>query len=118
MTCGWCGNTASAGDCKDDMACAQRMAESVADPVKKLRAELAEAREAIALWKDEYESEVQAKAEWMKDANRMMKQRDEARALLREAAPWLLADAKLNKGYGTKVLELHGRIHAMLGEES
>lgn len=40
------------------------------------------------------------------------------RALLREAGAWMLADAKMNKGYAEKVLELHGRITATLAVES
>ncbi len=37
--------------------------------------------------------------------------------LLREAAPWLLADPKMNPGYGAKVLDLHGRIMRALAED-
>lgn len=41
---------------------------------------------------------------------------EKLRALLREAGAWMLADAKMNKDYAKKVLELHGRITAALAE--
>lgn len=44
--CEWCGFEGEV-ECKDARACAQRMCEQVADPSKKLRQELAEARAAL-----------------------------------------------------------------------